>query len=235
MIDLNPNVPPPTPPTKSPAVLVGVIVLVCIAAFAGGVFATNLWETVTKQDVETDESVVVVEDQEAVDEAQDETDAQEVTLVSTDEVLQIDWIDPASQPAYPDETRFTTAVCDSPYSEMGENWNDCEGDPNDMTRWSYKLGTVQGGEYDGRDLVMTTVPFEGMGANYTSFYFLMDSESSKEPVLLDYVRDVFLMGSSATAKLSEKGWLLIKLEGFTVDASATIPEFEFEQIFHDTE
>lgn len=235
MIDLNPNVPPPAPPTKSPVAFVGVIVLVCIAAFAAGVFATNVWEAVKEGEPETEDMYPVVDDQETtVDEAEDDTDAGEITLVSTDEVLQIDWIDPASQPTYPDDARFTTAVCYSQDPETGESWNECEEDPNDMTRWSYKLGTVLGGEYDGRDLVMTTVPFVGMGTNYTSFYFLMDSESSKEPVLLDYVRDVFF-DSSTTSTLSGRDWLLIKLGGFTIDASAVIPEFEFEQIYHDTE
>lgn len=234
MIDLNPNVPPPTPPTTSRAPLVGVIVLICLAAFVGGVFVTNLWEEATEGRDEAEESAEIVEEQEADDETEDGTDDEEVALVSTDEVLQIDWIDPSSQPTYPDDTNFTTAVCYSQDSETGENWNECEEDPNDMTRWSYKLGTVQGGAYDGRDLVMTTVPFAGMGTNYTSFYFLKDSVSSEEPVLLDYVRDVFFAGST-TSTLSERDWLLIKLEGFTVDASATIPEFEFEQIYHDTE
>lgn len=234
MIDLNPNVLPPVPPTTSRAPLVAVIVLICLAAFVGGVFVTNLWEKVTEGRDEAEESSEIIEEQETGDEAGDEADAEEVALVSTDEVLQIDWIDSSSQPTYPDDTNFTTAVCYSQDPETGESWNECEGDPNDMTRWSYKLGTVQGGEYDGRELVMTTVPFAGMGTNYTSFYFLMDPASSGEPVLLDYVRDVFFAGS-ATSTLSERDWLLVKLEGFTIDASATIPEFEFEQIYHDTE
>ena len=126
------------------------------------------------------------------------------------------------------------AVCENE-TDTGEVWNECEEDFLGPVRWSYKLGTVRGGAYGGRDLVMTTVPFVGMGTNYTSFYFLMDPEASKEPVLLDYVRDVFFFGSSGTSTISEKDWLLIKLEGFTVDASAAIPEFDFEQIYHDTE
>ena len=74
MIDLNPNVPPPATPTKSPTALVGVIVLVCIAAFAGGVFATNLWEEATEERDEAQESSEIVEEQEAIDEAEDEAD-----------------------------------------------------------------------------------------------------------------------------------------------------------------
>lgn len=237
MIDLNPNAPPPAPSTTSRAPLVGVIVLVCLAAFAGGVLVSNLWEEATEGRDETEESSEIIEEQETVDEAQDEAEAEEVVFVSTEEVLQIDWINQASQPTYPDDTNFTTAVCYSQDPETGESWNECEGDPNDMTRWSYKLGTVQGGAYDGRDFVMTTIPFINLGTAYTSFYMLVDPEGSKETIVLNRIRDVLFFPSSEGMTLAERfgeEWST-RLEGFVVDTSVRVPEFEFEQIYHDTE
>jgi len=236
MIDQNAPASPPTPSPKFPARMTGIIVLVCIAAFVGGVFAMNLWEEVTQEREETEESSETVDEQETVDEAQDEAqeEQQELVFVSTNEELQIDWIDPTSQPSYPDDQQLTQVLCFAEDSETGDHWYECEEDPSGRTHWSYQLGTVRGGSYDGWDLVMTTVPFVGLGTNYTSFYFLVDSTSSKSPVLLDYVRDVFFAGST-TSTLSERDWLLMKLGGFTVDTSATIAEFEFEKIYHDTE
>ncbi|MBI4257150.1 hypothetical protein HY626_03800 [Candidatus Uhrbacteria bacterium] len=236
MIDLNPNAPPPAPaPHKSPA-FIGVILLICVVAFFGGVLVTNLWEGV--RDEQEDNEIIVVEQEESVDESEDETQEgqQELVLVSTDEELQIDWIDPTSQPAGYDDPVFGEAVC---FVDVGETelWNECEENPNDPVSWSYKLGSVIGGVYDGRDFVMTTVPFIGFGTSYTSFYLLVDSDGSEETVVLDYIRDVSFGSSSKAITLAERfgeEWST-RLEGFVVDTMARVPEFEFEQIYYDSE
>lgn len=236
MIDLNPNVPPPTPPTKSPVPFVGIIVLVCVAAFAGGVFATNLWEAMTEAEPEVEDMYPVIEEQETVDELEDEADAEEVALVSTDEVLQIDWIEPASQPTYPDNPVFGEALCFVDVGEV-ESWNECEENPSDPTRWSYKLGTVNGGVYEGRDFVMTTVPLIGFGTSYTSFYLLIDPDGLEKTVVLNYVRDVSFGSASLGQTLAERfgGEWSTRLEGFIVDTSVRVSEFDFESIYYDKE
>lgn len=239
MIDLNQNVPPPasvSTPSRSPK-LIGMVILICLAAFAGGVFVTNLWEAVSESEPVVEDTYPIVDEEETVDEAQDEADAQEVTLVSTDEELQIDWIDPASQPSYPDDLNFVSGVCwnrDVPDTE--DPFYECEGNPDEPgTSWSYKLGTVRGGTYDGRDLVMTTVPFVGMGMNYRAFYLLIDPESTEKTVVLSYGREVSSFGSNSNSVLSTDAWLMERLGGFVIDTSASVPEFESEQIYHDTE
>jgi hypothetical protein len=243
MIDLNPNAPPSAPeptPHKSP-VTIGVVVLICVVAFAGGLFAANLWEQAREQD-ETDESYEIVDEvDEATDEADSDEEAKDVVLVSTDSVLTIDWIDPASQPNYPVDSAFGMAVClvaegESEFMGDIKEWNECEENPDAGPRWAYQLGKVKGGVYDGRDFVMTTVPLVGMNTAYTSFYLLVDPTDSTNTVVLNYVRDVSFGSGSIGLTLTERfgeEWAK-RLEGFTVDTSASIPEFEFDEILYDT-
>ncbi len=235
MIDLNPQVPPVAPaPASHKSLTIGVVVIICLAAFAGGMFAMTLWEKVNNLEEAEEAYEVIDETVEAVEDEEME-DRREVTLISTDGELTIEWIDPASQPKHSDDTAFGMGVC---FVDTGEAelWNECEGHPEDPKNWSYKLGTVRGGEYDGRDLVMTTLPLAGFGTSYTSFYLLVDSQDSTKTVVLNYVRDVSFGSASTAQTLAERfgdAWVA-RLGGFTVDTSVSIPEFEFDEIVYDT-
>lgn len=233
MIDLNPNVPPPTPPAKSPVPLVGIIVLVCIAAFAGGVFATNLWEAVREGEPETEDSYPVVEeDAEEEEEMEEDEDTVPPEYVDDPQALTIDWLEPTQQPAVADDPAFGETFCFDVVE--GEEFNQCEENPREMTSWSYKLGSIDSGTYDGYDLVMTTVPMLGMGTNHVSFYVLRDPAGEKKPVLLNIVRDVGTFGPSTLQDPIGEYYLerIENLSGYIIDTGATISEFEFETNLH---
>jgi hypothetical protein len=242
MIDLNPNVPPPTPPTRTPSPigLAGIVVLACVAAFAGGVFATTLWDEFSEVwDADRDDVNEMVKEEEVVeDETQDEAEVEEVVFASTDEVLQIDWIDPELQPSADVAQSFLMGVCYGEDAQTGETYLECEYRPEGLVNWSYTLGTVRGGTYDGRDLVMATVPFQDLGTNYGVFYLLIDSQQPQEFVLLNYLRS---HGSFSTSWIVTtlagrfgEDWVASRLGGVTIDSTATIPDLEFEQMYHDT-
>lgn len=238
MIDLNPNVPPAVPPTKSPVAFVGVIVLVCLAAFVGGVFATNLWEEATEERDETEGSSEIIVEQETADEAEDEADKEEVVLVSTDEVLQIDWIDPYKQPNVTVESTLYAAVC--PYLSEPDSekpWNLC-GNPPQASQ--VRLGTVVGGKYDGRYFEMFTSRTEELGYYYRSFYLLVDPTGATATVLLDQVAQSIGSSYPTTTFYTASemiGWNGVSREealpGFSVDVTATIPVLTPELVLRD--
>lgn len=229
MIDLNHNVPPPTPPSKFSVPGIGIIVLVCIAAFVGGVFATNLWESLREDEPEMEDTYPVVEeDVEEEEEMEEDEDTVPPEYIDDPQALTIDWLEPTQQPAVADDPAFGEVLCFDVVE--GEEFNQCEENPGDWTSWSYKLGSVDGGTYDGYDLVMTTVPMAGMGINYVSFYVLKDPANEKKPVLLNILREVGSFGSSTTQNTLGDYYTdrFKNLSGYIIDTGATIAEFEFD-------
>ncbi|MFA4845842.1 MAG: hypothetical protein WC654_04765 [Patescibacteria group bacterium] len=199
----------------------------CVVVFAAGVYFSNVMETRVNEVYP-----VIDEEEETVVDGEEAEDIVPVEYAATGE-LTIDWIAPDEQPSYPDDRVFDEAMCYDEYE--GERSNTCAEDPADMIGWSYKLGTVNGGTYDGRDLIMTTVPESGLGTYYSTFYFLYDPAGEQSPVILDqHVRGVdWGLGSSLTMTASGAiGEIrLAKLSGFVIDTEASIPELEIETTF----
>lgn len=233
MIDLNPKAPPPPPPTKSPAALIGIVVLVCIAAFVGGVFATNLWEEMREIEPEMEDTYPVVDgevdgEEEATEAEEEMEDTVPPEYVEDPQALNIDWLEPTKQPVVADDPAFGELLCFD--TVEGEEFNNCEENPREWTRWSYQLGSVDGGTYDGYDLVMTTVPMVGLGTNHASFYILRDPTNEEKPVLLNILREVSSFGpGNLQSTLPDYYFERFKnLDGYIIDMVATIPEFEFD-------
>ncbi|KKW32015.1 MAG: hypothetical protein UY76_C0045G0015 [Candidatus Uhrbacteria bacterium GW2011_GWA2_52_8d] len=239
MIDLNPNLPPPPAqaPYKSPA-LIGVVLLICVAAFFGGVLVTNLWEGVRdEQDDETEKVSQIIEEE--TDEVVDDEETNDAEVVSTDSELVIDWIDPYKQPSVTVNSVLYSALCPD-YSEPDSEkpWNAC-GTPPQITQ--VRLGTVVGGTYDGRYLEMLTVRFEELGYSYRSVYILVDPTEADGPVLLDQEAQTIgqaypaMSSVSATEILGWSGVTSDGLSGFSIDMTATIPALTSQTDLVDTE
>ncbi|TAL51111.1 hypothetical protein EPN81_00740 [Patescibacteria group bacterium] len=227
MIDLNPNVPPSvSTPLKTPT-LIGIVLLICVAAFVGGVFVTTLWEGVREEQAEETEEVSEVVEEET-DEAVNDDETDDAEVVSTDSELVIDWIDPFKQPNVTVDSTLFSALC--PYYSAPDSdkpWNAC-GTPPQISQ--VRLGTVVGGSYDGRYLEMITARVEEMGYSYRSFYFLVDPTGATLPVLIDQggqsVGQTY--ATTKSYRVTEMiSWMGSSLEeavpGFTVDVTTTIP------------
>lgn len=199
----------------------------CVVVFAAGVYFSDVMERRVGD-------VYPVVDEEAVEGNEGEDEGEETSppeYAAVAGALTIDWIAPDEQPSYPDDSVFDRALCYGDGEYGGENINNCAEDPADMIRWSYKLGAVNGGAYDGRDLVMTSVPVAGMGTYYEVYYLLYDPAQEQAPVILDTLsRGVDWMLSSyqgtATGMLGEAR--VAKLSGYVIDTEATIPELTIE-------
>lgn len=199
----------------------------CVIAFAVGVYVSTVLE-----DREGEGNVYPVVDEEVVvEEVIEDITPPEYAATGA---LTIDWIAPDQQPSYPDDSVFGRALC---YDEFeGERVNNCEQDPAEMISWSYKLGTVSGETYNGRDLVMTTVPLMGMGTYYESYYIIRDPAGVEKPMLLDKHSRVVGWGlgtDSRTAAESLGETRLAKLSGYVIDTEAVIPELIIETAFVD--
>ncbi len=213
---------PKTPQSLFAFILCGSL---CVIAFAVGVYFSDRLD-----DRDDTDSVYPVVDEETVVDEEVAQDIIPVEYVATGE-LTIDWIAPDQQPTYPDDVAFGEALC---YHDPNGEQAICAEDPHDMTRWSYKLGTVIGGVYDGRVLVMTSVPMSGMGVYYQTFYFLIDPSGVGSPVILDtHARGLdWSLGSyvgTASGFLAESQ--IAKLSGYVIDTEAFIPELEIESTF----
>ncbi|MBI4437861.1 hypothetical protein HY631_02825 [Candidatus Uhrbacteria bacterium] len=199
-----------------------------VVAFATGVFFSDVMERRAGD-------VYPIVDEEALEEegapgfTQDE-EGEPVKYTATG-TLTIDWIAPDEQPSYPDDGVFDRAMCYDVYD--GEMGNSCAEDPDGGPRWSYKLGTVEGGAYDGRDVVMTSVPMSGMGVYYETFYLLYDPAREQAPVIIDSQTrgEGWTLGDgnaiTATELIGETR--LAKLSGYVIDTEALIPELAIDR------
>ncbi|MBI5794588.1 hypothetical protein HZA87_05950 [Candidatus Uhrbacteria bacterium] len=198
----------------------------CVVVFAAGVYFSDVMERRVS-------GVYPVVDEEVVEEQVDPgslgEEGEPVEYVAQADALTIDWIPSDEQTGYPDDGVFDQAMC---YDEFeGQHVNNCTEGPADMIRWSYKLGTVSGGTYNGRDLVMTSIPVSGMGEYLETYYILYDPERQLTPVIIDsVVRGVdWNLGTflgTATGMMGEVR--LAKLTGYQIDTKATILDLEIE-------
>ena len=208
-----------------------IILIVCIAAFIGGFFATRLLQ-MRPQSI-TESEVPVKETVPAVQEPEELTESRVPPVKETDgNTIQVNWINPEQQPSrVPDEV-LSRAVC---FNEPTV----CENSSNSYAS-AVELGTVARGVYDGRSLEMTTIENQGMGINYASYYVLRDPSGVAAPVLLDRLyRNVggwFPSGLGGMTVQESLGDKVAELSGYVIDTESVIPELEtVEQTVGDTQ
>ncbi|MDG1949807.1 MAG: hypothetical protein P8J32_03220 [bacterium] len=230
MNDLN-QTPAPTPVQeevhKNKTAMIGVVVLIAAAAFLAGVVVAKSWSMTTQEPVVIIEEEEVQEDVEVIEE---EEEVEELTRVSTDEELWPNWIDPLEQPVVPTNEVLLNSFCPIEYDSEGNlsEYQPC-GDREYVSQ--YQLGTITGGEYDGRSLEMFAARMGGMGFFQITLYLLVDPEGTSEVVVLDQMASSISEGfpsSNTTNATDLMHWTNADsvnevYEGMILDETATIP------------
>jgi len=161
MINLHAN----SPHNQQYPAIVVVVLIVCVAAFVGGVLVATLWQNYTTQG-KNDASIVSGEvESDGLIQA-DQVPIGEVEYTTQPGVLNIEWFDVKQQTTVSPDFVFIDAWC----SGYG-GYNTCEGEFAVAPPYFVKLGTVRGGTYDGYQLEMATSITSEMGTNYTFFIF----------------------------------------------------------------
>ncbi|NQV89893.1 hypothetical protein HQ487_00625 [Candidatus Uhrbacteria bacterium] len=224
MIDLNPDA-----TTASPSrISMWVLLIICVSAFVGGLFTMHIWNVVresmnTQTRTETD---VYEEDTNMDDEV---IPSGEISSVSTESELVIDWIDPSKQQQVTVDARVSEVLCpDLSEPDSEKSWSQC-GNPPQISQ--LRLGVVVGGVYDGRFLEMVSARIEGMGFANSTLYLLIDSTEENLPVLLDQVAQNSNESFPSTYRYTASeivAWSGMSLNeafpGYTLETTALIPD-----------
>lgn len=237
MSDMQPHVPSPA---RAPG-FAGVVVLVGIASFIGGLFIAQLGGQLFKlvSNEAGDEQAVVNEADLGEDEENDisEDSSEPALTVSTERELVVDWIEPFKQPHVTVDPVLASALC--PGWDEQKEWPLC-GNPLQLSQ--VRLGTIVGGAYDGMYLELATARTEELGFSHRMLYVLIDPLKQKNSVILDLegrsTGESFPSLNTYTAT-EILGWnnvdILEDLPGYTVDITAQIPDLIADESIEDTE
>lgn len=197
---------------KKPLSIAAVILLfllLTLGAFGTGMYFAQL------QKVTPQTPVVETEVEEAVEEVEDER------VVNETQELLVKWFDVAAQP----EREPTQWLVDAVY--LGVDYTDPE-----FTQSARTLGTIEGGRYDGYELVLEIYSLPGIGTYYTSFYLLIDPKGEKPTALLDRyglnISGIFTSASSNSrvTELLDINQIALIPQSVLIDAGASIEEFD---------
>jgi hypothetical protein len=216
-------------------------VLICVVAFAAGVFVTKLFNA----DVAV--NGVALEDETPSVTTQDQ--------IVEPGSLAIEWISPEDQQQTTVDPTLFNVLCqpqvvdkDSFDEAGGTLQSTCVSYLNGVANpvpdaKAYQLGIVRGGEYDGRYLEMHTFAQEGMGTYWVSFYLLRapfdpsgQSAVTKSVLLDQYMR---MTNNYGLSNDTDTGFLgattqLDQLAGLEIDSITKIGQLEIEHRLVDT-
>lgn len=205
--------------------LVGIpiIAILILGAFVGGmIWASN--KTVS----DTEDMTVDVEDA-VTDQDDDGTDEADIDIRYSDAggELSISW--------YTDAQRYEV--------DNLADYGAFISSPEDPEDYAVAIGLVEGGEYDGYQLILNMFQEQGMGSFDSYFYTLLSTDTSKDIVILDqYFSSVGgIVTRPADEYRSTSDWLnrekelLVSLQdSIVIDLESEITELEWADTMKDT-